>query len=85
MTSADFPYTDYMTLEEWKLFVENYGKYNFKYLNHNIQIKEYMNGQHKSFFWFICYAFLWSSTKQGHNHWAAISNRKEPINQNYEL
>ena len=77
MTAEEFKYTNYMTLEEWKQFKENY--YNDEdSKDEPIKIfLERMNND--SFYNLINISFTWWNTPQHHTYWEMISKRTEPV------
>ncbi len=73
MTPKEFPYTDWMTLKEWKQFKQNYeneeGAINIKEFLLNIVS---LNIRFETM---IAAAFTWGDTAQGGKYWYTISNR----------
>lgn len=75
MTSDQYPYTNYMTLEEWKRFVKNFNNY---FASTSASIKHHMI-RSTSFFTLINSAFSWRHTPEGHTYWDRISKRTKPL------
>ena len=71
-TGENYPWTNYMTLEEWKLFASNYN------LSERT-IKEHLYNCDESFIHLIYGAFVFALTPQGHDFWLNIAERTEPI------
>jgi hypothetical protein len=77
MKSDQYPYTNYMTLKEWKKFVKNYKKY----WGDQRPVKQHLLGP-RSFCELITRgAFVWRFTPEGHEYWNKISKRTKPMKQ----
>ena len=65
-------YSEYMTLKEWKRWKNNTSKIKEK-------ISYVLKKDYNSFEIFIKCSFVWTYSKEGHNYWEKIAERKEPL------
>ncbi len=83
-----YEYVHYMTLEEWKLWADNYDSvfdsHIFEAKYREKTIKEYLLINFDDFETFMDFSFSYKNSPQGFDYWCPISERKCPISNSVE-